>query len=261
MIWTIMPIKTILVFLAHPDDTDTYCANFIKALVDAGKDVFLCAFTRGEEGVGGSHDPAKEIIRGARLGRIRTRELRRAAAFLGIDANYVMFLDIHDAMVPQSKHVAYHRAKAVVKSIQPDLVMMPEFAHSYYRHPDHVYAGMIAFIVTKQFKPDMPVMFFHSMRNNFYFPVKNKEFGEKAVSFHETQATFFYPLIYPAYSNIEQVINGLLHVRGFIRAEGFRKSTTAKPQRPGLGARMVDKIFKIFAPIPRDAAVMAKGEK
>ncbi|HME54529.1 MAG TPA: PIG-L family deacetylase [Candidatus Lokiarchaeia archaeon] len=242
-----MQIQKILVFLAHPDDTDTYCANFLRALVDAGKDIYLCAFTRGEQGIGASRDQGKEAFRGARLGRIRTRELQRAAAFIGIQASHVSFLDIFDTTVPQNKHVAFQRARSTIKRIGPDLVVMPEFAHSYYRHPDHVYAGMIAFIAFKQWKGEgCPVIFYHSMRNNFYFPVKDKAFGKKAVSFHESQADFFYPFIYPAYANIEQVKNGLLHVQGFTRAEGFRISTTLKPQTPGLLARMVDRIFKLF---------------
>jgi len=240
-----MAIQNILVFLAHPDDTDTYCANFLRALVDAGKEIFLCSFTRGEEGIGGNRDPNKEAFRGKRLGRIRTRELTRAAAFIGIPSNHVLFLDIFDATVPQNKLIAFQRVRSTIAKINPDLVLMPEFAHSYYRHPDHVYAGMIVFIVTKQFKPCTAIMFYHSMRNNFYFPVKSKAFGKEAITFHASQADFF-RFIYPAYVNIEQVKNGLLHVRGFTRAEGFRISTTSKPQYPGVLARMVDRIFKLF---------------
>ena len=126
---------------------------------------------------------------------------------------------------------------------------MPEFVHGYYRHPDHVYADMIAFIAAKQCTARaLPILFYHSMRNNFYYPVKNKAFGKEAVSFHASQADFFYPFIYPAYANIEQVKNGMLHVKGFTRAEGFRISTTTRPQRPGVLARIVDRIFKVFAP-------------
>jgi LmbE family N-acetylglucosaminyl deacetylase len=244
-----MTVQKILVFLAHPDDTDTYCANFLHALVDARKEVFLCAFTRGEQGVGASRDPAKIAFAGARLGRIRTRELLRAATFLGIDANHVLFLDILDTTVPLNKQLAFKRARDVITRLHPDLIVMPEFAHSYYRHPDHVYAGMIAFIAARHcMKRAMPIMFYHSMRNNFYYPVKNTAFGKEAVSFHESQADFFYPFIYPAYTNIEQVKNGILHVKGSSRAEGFRISSTTRRQQPGMLARIVDRIFKVFAP-------------
>jgi LmbE family N-acetylglucosaminyl deacetylase len=44
----LMAIQTVLTFLAHPDDTDNYCAHFLRTLVKAGKEVHLCSFTRGE---------------------------------------------------------------------------------------------------------------------------------------------------------------------------------------------------------------------
>ena len=62
-----MVIQKITIFIAHPDDTDNYAANFIKHLVDKGKEVFLYSFTRGEHGVGSSKDPRKDEFRGKRL--------------------------------------------------------------------------------------------------------------------------------------------------------------------------------------------------
>ena len=110
-----MVMESVAVFNAHPDDTDTYAVNFIKALVDKGRDVFVYSFTRGEHGIGSSKDPKKQEFRGARLGRIRTRELLNAEGFLGIPKENVRFLGIEDGTMVANKKAAYTNAKKILK--------------------------------------------------------------------------------------------------------------------------------------------------
>nr|MDO8113464.1 PIG-L family deacetylase [Candidatus Sigynarchaeota archaeon] len=245
-----MAIHKVLVFLAHPDDTDAYCPNFLAALVKAGKEIYLCSFTRGEHGLGGNRDPDKEKFRGSRLGRIRTQELVSAAAFIGIPASRLHFLDIEDSTVPNNKLIAHRHVDAIIHGINPDLVMMPEFAHGYYKHPDHVYAGMIAFLAARHYKPGIKVIFYHSMRSNYFFPVASTAFGRRAVEFHKSQTDFF-RYLYPLLVNVEQVVNGIFHVQGYVRAEGLRVSSTKLPQYPGFKARIVARIFAKLAIIPK----------
>ncbi|MEX2684823.1 MAG: PIG-L deacetylase family protein [Candidatus Sigynarchaeota archaeon] len=243
-----MSIQNVLVFLAHPDDTDNYCPHFLHALVKAGKEVHLCSFTRGEHGLGGNRDPNKEEFRGKRLGRIRSRELVRAAGFLGIPAARVHFLDIEDGTVPRNRRDAYLRAKAIVARIEPGLVLAPEFYHGYYKHPDHVYAGMIAFIAARKEAPRAKLMLYHSLKNTYYHPADDVAFGQRAVAFHASQADFF-RFIRPLYVNVEQVLNGA-RSGGSKRAEGYRITSTKDVQIRLLRYTIIDRIFALFAGVP-----------
>jgi len=238
----------VLVFLAHPDDTDNYCAHFLHALASAGKEVHLCSFTRGEHGLGGNRDPDKEAFRGSRLGRIRSRELARAAEYTGIPASQVHFLDIEDSTVYPNRHVAYPRARAIVAKIEPDLVLAPEFYHGYYKHPDHIFAGMIAFIATRKEAPKAKLMLYHSLKNTYYHPADDVAFGQRAISFHASQADFF-KFLRPLYVNVEQVLNGA-RSGGNKRAEGYRVTSPGAPQARQLRYTITDKIFALFAGIP-----------
>ncbi|MBN2153911.1 MAG: PIG-L family deacetylase [Candidatus Lokiarchaeota archaeon] len=232
-------------FLAHPDDTDNYCAHFLRSLVKAGKEVHLCSFTRGEHGLGGNRDPDKEAFRGERLGRIRSRELVRAAGFIGIPPSRVHFLGIEDSTVPRSRHAAYPLARAIVASLRPGLVLLPEFYHGYYKHPDHVYAGMIAFIATRKEAPSARVMLYHSLKGTYYHPADDVAFGQQAVGFHESQADFF-RFIRPLYLNVEQVLNGFRLGR-CKRAEAYRVTGPKAAQARRLRYTFVDKIFAAFS--------------
>jgi LmbE family N-acetylglucosaminyl deacetylase len=249
-----MPIRKVLVFLAHPDDTDNYCAHFLRTLVRAGKEVHLCSFTRGEHGLGGNRDPNKEAFRGERLGRIRSRELFHAAGHVDIPADRVHFLDIEDSTVPRNRHPAYHRAKAIVASLQPDLVLLPEFYHGYYQHPDHVYAGMIAFIATRHEAPHARIMLYHSLKNTYFHPADDVAFGQQAVAFHASQADFF-RFLRPFYVNAEQIVNGF-RSGGSKRAEGYRITSSRTPQVQRLRFNIIGRIFAKLAGTPG----LAKGE-
>ncbi|MHA1682389.1 MAG: PIG-L deacetylase family protein [Promethearchaeota archaeon] len=247
-----MVVHKVHVFIAHPDDTDNYSPNFIKYLVDNGKHVSLYSFSRGEHGIGARRDANKEEFRGARLGRIRSKELIRAASHVGIDKSNVHFLEIEDSMIPLEKFNAFRKVLKILEDDPPDLVLAPDFYNSYYKHPDHVYSGMLVFLALKKLGMRVKIMFFHSIRNNYYHPVASKVFGKQAVSCHRSQEDFF-RYLYPAYSNIEQVLHGL-HVKGFKRAEGYRISSIGEKQRMGLISRLAGWIFHLLARNPKKNA-------
>lgn len=72
--------RTILAVFAHPDDEALACGGTIARAVDAGARVVLLCASRGEKG--SISDPA--LVPDGDLGRVRARELRDAAAVLGI---------------------------------------------------------------------------------------------------------------------------------------------------------------------------------
>ncbi len=247
-----MAITTIVAILAHPDDTDTYCSNFLKGLVVAGKAVHLVSFTRGEHGLGATSDPKKEEFRGKRLGRLRSAELVHAAGYLGIPRENVTFLDIEDSHVWERRHEAFRKVLCMLGERQPGLVLLPEFARGYYRHPDHVCAGMLAFLALKRLGYAGKLMLYHSISNNYYHPA-SKDVTTGAIRLHKTQAEFF-RFIYPVYSNIEQIKNGM-HLRGSMRAEGYRITSVAESQPPSLLSIITGKFFgqpRLLTGAPRD---------
>jgi LmbE family N-acetylglucosaminyl deacetylase len=195
-----------------------------------------------------SGDPNKEAFRGKRLGRIRFRELVRAAGYVGIPAGRVHFLDIEDSTIPRCCNVAYPRAKAIIAGLQPDLVLAPEFYHGYYKHPDHVYAGMIAFIATRREAPRARLMLYHSLKNTYYHPADDVAFGQQAVAFHASQADFF-RFIRPFYVNVEQIVNGF-RSGGSKRAEGYRRTSTSALQVQQISFNIIARIFANLAGTP-----------
>ncbi|MHA1715300.1 MAG: PIG-L deacetylase family protein [Promethearchaeota archaeon] len=239
-----MDEKSILVFLAHPDDTDVYCPNLIHDLVNQCYDVHLCCFTRGEFGILGNRDPNKHEFEGKRLGRIRSLELRKAANLLGIPSKNVHFLEILDSKVRENTKVAYKKVISILKKLKPNFILAPEFYKGYYQHPDHIYAGMIIFLALKKLMPFKKLLLYHSMKCNYYHPVSNPELGKAAVSCHESQKDFFL-FLYPLYSLIEQVFNGI-HVKGFKRAEGYRITSPRQKQNRTVLSRVMYLFFNIF---------------
>jgi LmbE family N-acetylglucosaminyl deacetylase len=220
--------KIVLAFLAHPDDTDNYCPNLMKRFVEAGYILHLCSATRGEMGIGASHDPHKMEFAGERLGRIRSRELQRAARFIGIPADRVHFLGIYDSTVPRHRLELLHGILGMLESVQPDILLAPEPFRGYYRHPDHVTVGSVAMLALRRVNPNVTVMLYHTISGNFYVPAK-AALVRQAVAFHKTQADFFKFLL-PLYTNGELVVNGIRSGR-IGRAEAYRITSVADRQK------------------------------
>ncbi len=78
--------STVLAIFAHPDDESLACGGTLARLSDAGVRVVLMCGSRGESG--SVSDPA--LLADGDLAAVRTRELREAAAILGISEVIVM---------------------------------------------------------------------------------------------------------------------------------------------------------------------------
>src|SRR3989454_8195873 len=72
--------RTILAVFAHPDDESLACGGTLARAADAGAHIVLLCATRGERG--SVSDAA--LVPDGDLGRVRTSELREAAAILGV---------------------------------------------------------------------------------------------------------------------------------------------------------------------------------
>jgi len=75
-----MSSRTLLVVVAHPDDESFGCGALIAAHAHAGVRVIVCCASRGERGEDASGRHATRTA----LGAARERELREAAAVLGV---------------------------------------------------------------------------------------------------------------------------------------------------------------------------------
>jgi LmbE family N-acetylglucosaminyl deacetylase len=138
-----MPDLAILASYAHPDDEQGVTGT-LRLCLDSGiRAAILCA-TRGEAGE--IADP--QLATPETLGEVRERELRQAAAVIGI--HDVFFLGYRDsgmdgtpenkdprAFVNADEHEAVGRIVKVIRDFRPTMIMTFDESGAY-GHPDHV---------------------------------------------------------------------------------------------------------------------------
>jgi len=124
--------RTILGIFAHPDDESLACGGTLARAADAGATTVLLCATRGERG--SISDAA--LVPDGDLGRVRTNELRQAAAVLGIsdlavydhpdgDLRWADAAELHDEIL------------AAIDRWHPDAVITFD-EDGLYWHLDHV---------------------------------------------------------------------------------------------------------------------------
>jgi LmbE family N-acetylglucosaminyl deacetylase len=122
---------TILAVFAHPDDESLACGGTLARLTDAGARVVLFCASKGELGsLDGSPEPDAE------LGDIRSRELREAAAVLGISD--VLIMDHPDGNLRWARVTELHaQITMALRHYEPSAVIT--FGEDgLYWHFDHV---------------------------------------------------------------------------------------------------------------------------
>ena len=125
--------RTVLGIFAHPDDESLACGGTLARLADAGARVVVMCASRGE--AGSTCDPSL-VADGDSLGSVRARELRDAAAILGVAE--VIVLDHPDGDL-RWDHVPELHAEIVLmlEHYRPDAVIT--FAEDgLYWHLDHI---------------------------------------------------------------------------------------------------------------------------
>jgi LmbE family N-acetylglucosaminyl deacetylase len=122
--------RTILAVFAHPDDESLACGGTLARLADAGAHIVLLCASKGELGSLDGQRPDDE------LGRTRVRELREAAATLGI-AEALIF-DHPDGNIRWARVTELHAQIAMaLKRYEPSAVIT--FGEDgLYWHADHI---------------------------------------------------------------------------------------------------------------------------
>jgi len=122
--------QTVLAVFAHPDDESLACGGTLARLADRGARIVLLCASHGELGW---HEGA---VAGVELGSVRARELRNAAATLGIAT--LILLDHPDGEMRWA-HVSELRGQIVmtIRRYAPAAVITFG-ADGLYWHPDHI---------------------------------------------------------------------------------------------------------------------------
>ncbi len=140
-------MSTLLLVHAHPDDEAIATGGIMVRAHGEGRRVVLVTCTRGEEGE--IHNMDATATR-PRLAEVRTRELERACAVLGVDRLALLgYRDSGMAGTPANDDPAsFHRAPlleaaqrlaGILRQERPDVVVTYG-ADGIYGHPDHVKA-------------------------------------------------------------------------------------------------------------------------
>jgi LmbE family N-acetylglucosaminyl deacetylase len=145
-------MTTLLLVHAHPDDECIATGGVILRAHHDGIRVVLVTATRGEEG--DIHNMDADAVR-PRLGEVRTEELMRSCAILGVDRQE--FLGYRDSGMagapsnddPRSFHAApleeaAERVATILREERPDVVVTYTPDGTYW-HPDHVKAHVTTF--------------------------------------------------------------------------------------------------------------------
>lgn len=179
--------RSILACFAHPDDESFSIGGTLAHYASRGHEINLVCATRGEAGE--ISDPA--LASPENLGEVRERELRCAAAALGIgrveilgyrDSGMEGTDDNNDprAYVMADRDEVIARLVGYIRSLQPDVVITfdPDGA---YGHPDHIaihhhtVAAVAAARDETRFPEAGPVW---TPRRLFFTAISKKRFGE-----------------------------------------------------------------------------------
>jgi LmbE family N-acetylglucosaminyl deacetylase len=149
--------RTVLAIFAHPDDESLACGGTLARLSDAGARVVLLCASRGE--AGSISEPA--LVPDGDLGRVRTSELREAAAILGIAE--VIVLDHPDGDLRWDHVPELHdEIVALVKQYEPDAVIT--FAEDgLYWHLDHIGVHERTYTALRSLGDQAPPLYYVTM--------------------------------------------------------------------------------------------------
>ncbi|MCA9951217.1 MAG: PIG-L family deacetylase [Anaerolineales bacterium] len=140
--------KRLLAVLAHPDDESFGLGGTLAKYAAAGVDVHIAIATDGVAGsVAEGYEYTKED-----LINVRTKEVEAAVAVLGGTLHMLGYRDsgyINDpannhpeAFINSDEHEAVGRVVALIRSIQPQVVLTHDETGGYY-HPDHIHCWKI----------------------------------------------------------------------------------------------------------------------
>jgi LmbE family N-acetylglucosaminyl deacetylase len=147
-----MEFERALVVFAHPDDAEFLCGGTVARWTQGGTEVGYACATDGSAGWNGPDLDRREIA------GIREREMREAAAILGVDD--VRFLGFVDGSL--APNLELRRAVTrEVRRFRPDVIVAPDpsmlwAGRSYINHPDHRAIGEAVLAVVSCDAPTRP---------------------------------------------------------------------------------------------------------
>jgi len=149
--------RTVLAVFAHPDDESLACGGTLARLADAGVRVVLLCGSRGESG--SISDPA--LVPEGDLGAVRARELREAAAVLGVAD--VIIADHPDGDLRWIHVPQFHeQIVSALIDYRPDAVIT--FAEDgLYWHLDHIGVHERTYTAVKSLGADAPPLYYVTM--------------------------------------------------------------------------------------------------
>jgi LmbE family N-acetylglucosaminyl deacetylase len=158
---TALPLagRTVLGVFAHPDDESLACGGTLARLADAGARVVVLCASRGE--LGSCSDPS--LVPDGDLGLVRSRELRDAAAVLGVSD--VILLDHHDGDLRWDKVPELHaEIVMMLERYRPDAVIT--FAEDgLYWHLDHIGVHERTYTAVLSLGAAAPPLYYVTMRH------------------------------------------------------------------------------------------------
>jgi len=168
--------KTILAVFAHPDDESLTCGGTLARLADAGVRIVLICGSRGERG--SVSDPA--LVGGADLGAVRVRELRHAAAVLGVTD--LITLDHWDGDLRWHDVPEFHAdIVAAIEQYRPEAVIT--FAENgLYWHQDHIGVHERTYTAVKSFEAEAPALFYVTMPKGVISEIVDAAHGKSDVT-------------------------------------------------------------------------------
>jgi len=149
--------RTVLGIFAHPDDESLACGGTLARLADAGCRVIVVCASHGE--AGSISDPA--LVPDGDLGGVRVRELRDAAAVLGVAD--VIVLDHPDGDLRWDDVPELHaEIVALIQRYRPDAVIT--FAEDgLYWHLDHIGVHERTYTAVLSLGADAPPLYYVTM--------------------------------------------------------------------------------------------------
>src|SRR5262249_51681501 len=164
--------RSVLAVFAHPDDESLMCGGTLARLADAGVRVVLLCASRGERG--SISDPS--LVPGGDLGGVRIRELREAAAVLGIDE--VVALDPSDGILRWHDVPEFHAdIVAAIERYRPEAVIT--FAENgLYWHLDHIGVHERTYTAVQSFGAGAPPLYYVTMPKGIIRQVVEAVAGE-----------------------------------------------------------------------------------
>jgi len=127
--------KTVLVFIAHPDD-EVQAAGTLCKLARAGNSIYLVVATNGDKG---THDPN---VKPHEITAVRKREIARVAEIIGLKE--VLWLGFSDGTLEYRRQEVKEAVFRTIRTYKPDIVFSFDGWARWDPHSDHQTIGQVA---------------------------------------------------------------------------------------------------------------------